>query len=59
MGVLLVATGFFLCCIVYDVLVVTVFLGVLVGLGQGMMYFSNAIIINQYFEKNRVSGNGE
>lgn len=59
MGVLLVAFGFLLCCLVYHVTVVTIVLGVVVGLGQGMMYFSNAIIINQYFLKNRVSGNGE
>ncbi|XP_022662107.1 monocarboxylate transporter 7-like isoform X1 [Varroa destructor] len=58
MGVLLVAFGFLLCCLVYHVTVVTIVLGVVVGLGQGMMYFSNAIIINQYFLKNRVSGNG-
>ncbi|XP_028968875.1 monocarboxylate transporter 7 [Galendromus occidentalis] len=58
MGVLLVAMGYFFCCLIYDVIMVTIVLGVIVGLGQGMMYFSNAIIINQYFLKNRVSGNG-
>lgn len=59
MGVLLVALGYFFSCVVYHVTVVTAVLGVVVGLGQGMMYFSSAIIINQYFLKNRVSGNGK
>ncbi|OQR74228.1 monocarboxylate transporter 12-like [Tropilaelaps mercedesae] len=58
MGVLLVAFGYLLSCLVFHITVVTIVLGVIVGLGQGMMYFSNAIIINQYFLKNRVSGNG-
>lgn len=28
------------------------------GIGQGMMYFSNTIVINQYFKRHRASGNG-
>lgn len=30
----------------------------LAGIGQGMMYFSNTIVINQYFKRHRASGNG-
>lgn len=57
-GSTLIAGTCIFCFLVFEVQVITVVLGTVIGIGQGMMYFTNTIVINQYFKKNRASGNG-
>ncbi|XP_077509175.1 monocarboxylate transporter 12-like isoform X1 [Amblyomma americanum] len=57
-GSLTVSGACMLCFLVFRVQVITVVLGTIIGIGQGMMYFCNTIVINQYFKRHRASGNG-
>ncbi|XP_077532265.1 monocarboxylate transporter 12-like isoform X2 [Haemaphysalis longicornis] len=57
-GSVTVSAACMLCFLVFRVQVITVVLGTIIGIGQGMMYFSNTIVINQYFKRHRASGNG-
>ncbi|KAH9376473.1 hypothetical protein HPB48_006558 [Haemaphysalis longicornis] len=57
-GSLLTAAGALLCTVFYDLVGITVCLGVISAIGQGLVFPSNAIAINTYFKKFRASGSG-
>lgn len=57
-GSLLTAAGALLCTVFYDLTGITVCLGVISAIGQGLVFPSNAIAINTYFKKFRASGSG-
>lgn len=57
-GSLLTAAGVLLCSAFYDLIGITVCLGVISAIGQGLVFPSNAIAINTYFKKYRASGSG-
>lgn len=57
-GSLLTATGILLCAVFYNVIGITICLGVVCAIGQGLVFPSNALAINTYFKKYRASGSG-
>uniref|UniRef100_A0A1E1XTX6 Putative monocarboxylate transporter n=1 Tax=Amblyomma sculptum TaxID=1581419 RepID=A0A1E1XTX6_AMBSC len=57
-GSLLTGTGILLCAVFYNVIGITICLGVVCAIGQGLVFPSNAVAINTYFKKYRASGSG-
>ncbi|XP_077532383.1 monocarboxylate transporter 12-like [Haemaphysalis longicornis] len=57
-GCLLTAFGVLLSAAFYDVTGITICYGLLGGLGQGLLYSSNAYALNTCFEKYRASASG-
>uniref|UniRef100_A0A023FSF9 Putative monocarboxylate transporter ixodes scapularis monocarboxylate transporter n=1 Tax=Amblyomma parvum TaxID=251391 RepID=A0A023FSF9_AMBPA len=57
-GTLLTATGILLCAVFYNAIGITICLGVVCAIGQGLVFPSNAVAINTYFKKYRASGSG-
>ncbi|CAN8017023.1 unnamed protein product [Ixodes persulcatus] len=58
LGSLLVATGVLLCAAVYNITAIIISLGVITSIGQGLIFPSNMVAINSYFQKYRASGSG-
>lgn len=58
LGSLLVAAGILLCAAFYSILAIIVSLGVITSIGQGLIFPSNMVAINSYFQKYRASGSG-
>ncbi|CAN7987288.1 unnamed protein product [Ixodes hexagonus] len=58
MGSLLVAAGVILCAAFYNTTAIIISLGVVTSIGQGLIFPSNMVAINSYFQKYRASGSG-
>lgn len=57
-GSLLVAVGILLSVVFYGVIGITICIGIITAIGQGMIFPSNMVAINTYFHKYRATGSG-
>nr|XP_037285817.1 LOW QUALITY PROTEIN: monocarboxylate transporter 12-like [Rhipicephalus microplus] len=57
-GSLLVAFGILLSVAVYSVISITICIGIITAIGQGLIFPSNMVAINTYFHKYRATGSG-
>ncbi|XP_075736669.1 monocarboxylate transporter 12-like isoform X1 [Rhipicephalus microplus] len=57
-GSLLVAFGILLSVAFYSVISITICIGIITAIGQGLIFPSNMVAINTYFHKYRATGSG-